>query len=288
MAVENIYSLVLRTYPSRFREAHGEEILGTLAEKRAAGERVHHLRQLASLLYDAARQRWLHSTNGSVVATVRQGLAWGVLALVARQAGLALYDLVMPLIHHWPQPFQLSHVLLAVGWILSFCLLALGRRQWGLTVLTVTMAGFVFHSVELALSYGGRFSLPFTLHYFLPALLPLLAAYAWPAKGVKLSVWTWLPILAVAAAIPSISMLPYQAQALVLWAFLVTLALSFADPRLAVATVLVLAVFGGQKLIAILGGSDLALDAGELLVLWILLPILAVVLAARSRPRVLR
>ncbi len=82
-----------------------------------------------------------------------------------------------------------------------FCLLASGRRKWGLAVLTVVVCGFIYESVQLAVSYGGPFSLPFTLHFFLPVVLPLLAACVWPSRGVKLG-WYWAPALALAALVP--------------------------------------------------------------------------------------
>ncbi len=115
--VDRCYFLTLRAYPQAFRKEHGEEMLATLAEARDAGESPHHLRQLVSLVFGGSRQRWLSSSNGSLVTTVRQGLAWGVLVLVARQAGLAVYDLIQPFVRGWEDPFSLTYLGLALGWI---------------------------------------------------------------------------------------------------------------------------------------------------------------------------
>jgi hypothetical protein len=296
--MDRLYSLALRTYPAAFRREHEEEILGTLAEAREAGEPRRHVRQVLSLLLGGNRQRWLRSTDGSLEATVRQGLAWGVLVLVARQAGLALYDLAHPFVRGWGDPFSLASLLLALGWMATFGLLAAGRRKWGLAVLTVVTCGFVYDSVQFALSYGGRFSWPFTLRFFLPVVLPLLAAYAWPAGGVKVSARWWAPILVLAALVPPISMLfgpfasffgfvpalPYLALVVIVaLVAAIILFLSWSDPRWAVAAALALSVFGGKALISVLAGGNLV-DAGlQMLVLWVLAPAVAVILARRAR-----
>jgi hypothetical protein len=299
--MDRLYSLALRTYPAAFRREQEEEILATLAEAHEAGEPRRHIRQLVSLLLGGNRQRWLCGTDGSLVATVRQGLAWGVLVLVARQAGLAVYDLVQPFIRGWGEPFALTYLLLALGWIATFGLLASGRRKWGLALLAVVTCGFVYDSVQFALSYPGRFSWPFTLRFFLPMVLPLLAACAWPAGGVKVPARWWAPILVLAVLVPPISMLfgpfssffgfvpplPYVAvlvmAALAAAITAIMLVLSWSDPRWAVAAALALSVFGGKALLSLLFGGDLV-DAGlQILVLWIFAPAVAVGLARRAK-----
>lgn len=297
--VDRLYSLALRAYPPAFREEHEEEMLATLAEVRDAGEPPHHLRQTASLLFGGSRQRWLFSSSGSLAATVRQGLAWGVLILVARQAGLAVYELIQPFVRGWEDPFSLTYLLLAIGWVAAFCLLASGRRRWGLAVLGVVVCGFIYNSVQLALSYGGPFSLPFTLHFFLPVVLPLLAACVWPSRGVTLSAWFWVPGLALAALVPPISVLfgpfesmfgfvyPIPGMALVavgVLAILVILAVGWSDPRWAVAFALSITVFGGQALVTSLAGSDPVQNGLQIMALWVVVPAGAIILA-RSRVR---
>jgi hypothetical protein len=293
--LDRLYALALRAYPADFRLEHEEEMFATLAEMRDAGEPLHPVCQIRSLLFDGSRHRWLRSTEGALGPTVRQGLAWGVLVLVARQAGLAVYDLVQPFVRGWEDPFTLTYLLLAMGWVLTFCLLAAGRRRWGLVALSVVISGFVVYKVELALSYPGPFSWPFTLHFFLPAILPLLAAYAWPSEGVKLPAWSWLPILALASLIPPLSMLPgpvneatfpYWSGGLALAGACVVLlivAFGLSDPRWTVAVALVFSVFGGKALVAGLTGSSPIENALKILAMWIAVPAVAVLVARRVR-----
>ncbi len=297
-AIDRLYFFALRAYPQAFREEHGEEILTIVAEAQDADEPRHHVREVTSLAFGGNRQRWLSSTSGSLATTLRQGLARGVLVLVARQAGLAVYESIQPFVRGWEDSFSLTYLLLALGWVAAFCLLALGRRGWGLAVLTIVVCGFVYDSVQLALSYGGPFSLPFTLHFFLPVVLPLLAACVWPSHGVKLPVWSWVPILALASLVPPISVLfgPFPSEfgfafpvpdvalvAVGALAALIIFVISWSDPRWAVAVALVLTVFGGQALVTILAGSDPVQNGLKIAALWILVPAGAMVLARRVR-----
>ncbi|MHB9150982.1 MAG: hypothetical protein ACYC33_13060 [Thermoleophilia bacterium] len=136
------------------------------------------------------------------------------------------------------------HALLALGWLLAFGLLASGRRRWGLGALSVVLIGFVVHSVQTALGYGGPFSWPFTLHFFLPVLLPLLFAYAWPSGSARLRAWSWSLILVLVLVVPPLSSVRLPGLELLLGAgvALTVLAMSLSDPRWAVATGLVVSV----------------------------------------------
>jgi hypothetical protein len=205
-----------------------------------------------------------------------------VLVLVGRQAGLALSEVIPRFGRHWVAPLSFANLMLALGWILAFCLLAAGRRRWGLIALTLILGGWVFHSVQLAISYGGKFSWPFTLHFFLPTALPLLAAYAWPSGRVKLPALSWAPIIALTAAILPRWLGVAMVVGIAICAVAVALALSLTDPRWAVAAALVVSVFGGQRAINLVGGD--LIDSGlGILVLWILIPGVAVMVARRAR-----
>ena len=299
--LQHVYAGALRAYPPEFRQEHEEEVLGTLAEMRDDGGRRHHARQLASLLFQGNQQRWLKGTGGSLSTTIRQGLAWGLLVLIARQAGLAAVDVVRPLVYGW-HSFPVANLLLLAGWLIAFCLLALGKRRWGLAALGVVAAGFVYSRVVLALGYGGRFDLPWTLHFFLPVVLPLFLAWLWPEQGVKLPVWLLPPMLAIAGAFPLLSFLPYgntlgigntrYVASVVLWfgigvilaVLLIVTAVS--DPRWAVAVCPLLAVFGGQHVV---GGMPSAAALDNLvwvIVLWVVAPALLILFAGRVRRRV--
>jgi hypothetical protein len=272
---DRLVSLMLRTYPRAFREEREEEILGTMAERRDAGEPGNPVRDLTSLFFGGLRQRWIASTGGSLAATLRQGLAWGVLVCLLREAGFAASDLIRGFLNGWPDPDRPVHLLVAAGWVLTFCLLASGRRRWGLASLTLLFAYFLSSAVrELAALGQAPFSLTFTLRMLPPVLLPLLAAYAWPSRGVKLPAWSWVPLLALATIVPPASTLTLGVSSS-LFGFVVAvpsgliaaaailgvifvLAATWSDPRWAVGTVLVLAETGARSLLSDLTRSDLA------------------------------
>jgi hypothetical protein len=300
---ERLYSWALRMYPAAFREEHGEEMLATVAERRDAGEPMHVIRDLASLLRGGGRQRWLASTGGSPAATLRQGLAWGVLLVVIRQAGFAVDDLVRPFVNGWPDPSRPLHVLLVVGWIVTLGLLASGRRRWGLAVLTCAVCCLLYGPIRellLDVSDPASFSLSVALRQFPPVLLPLLAAFAWPARGVRLPAWFWAPLVALAAVVPALSttghgaadsdILGYGVSVpnLVLAAFAVAavvilLSASWSDPRWAVAAVLGLSQIGARALQADLGRGDLTACWLHGLVLGCVVAGVTVVMVRRAR-----
>lgn len=298
---ERLVSLMLRTYPPSFREEHEEEILGTVAERRDAGESGHPARDLASLFFGGMRQRWLASTDGSLAATLRQGLAWGVLVCLVREAGFAASDLIRGLVNGWPDPDRPVHLLVAAGWVLTFCLLASGRRRWGLASLTLLFAYFFFSAVrELVALDEAPFSLTFALRLLPPVLLPLLAAYVWPSRGVRLPAWSWLPLLALATIVPPVSTLTLGvsntlfgfvvavpsaliAAAAILGAIFV-LAATWSDPRWAVGAVLVLAETVARSLLSDLTRSDLTAFWLHGALLWGVVAGVALLVVRRARP----
>ena len=303
---ERLYSLALRTYPRAFREEHEEEMLATLAEARDAGEPRRHVREVASLLRGGSRQRWLRSTDGSLAATLRQGLAWGVLFCVVRQAGFAVCDAVRAFTDKWSDPSRPAQLLLALGWIVTFCLLACGRRRSGLAALTIVVCAVVFNPMRELLSFAsfdGPFPLSVALRLFPPVLLPLLAACAWPSRGVRLPAWSRAPILALATIVPAVSVgswstlswgvwgthlfavyVPYVALvAIAVGAAAVILAASWSDPRWAVAAALVLSQLGARLLLSSLGGESLAGSLPQVLFLWVVVPAAAIFAARRAR-----
>jgi hypothetical protein len=201
-----LHSLALRAYPRDFRDENQEEILGTLADLRDAHEGKGPLRQAISLSYGGNRLRWLHATGGSIAQTFRQGLAWGVMILIARQAGLGIQGVLRSLWLPFSRP-SLAEFALTVGWLAVFGLLVSGRRRWGLGLLGAVLAGYAANEVTRSLGYGGPFSWPFTLHFFLPTALPLLLAYIQPPKGVRPSRTLGAAVLVLATALPPLSIL---------------------------------------------------------------------------------
>ena len=152
-----MYSLALRAYPGDFQDESREEVLGTIADMQAVGEKRGMFRQAVSLGYNGNRLRWLRATSGSVSQTLRQGMAWGVLLLIAWQAGLGVYELLRSLWLPWARP-SLLQIALVIGWLAVFGLLVSGRRRWGLPLLGLVLAGFITREVVFSLSYGGHFS----------------------------------------------------------------------------------------------------------------------------------
>jgi hypothetical protein len=299
-ARERWYHLALRAYPRGFRQIHGEEMLTTVFDMREAGKVRGRVRDLVSLVFNGGRQKWLESTGGSLAATLRQGLAWGALVLVARQVGLAAQDVFEPLIRGYHNdPFV---ILLLVGWLVTFCVLAGGSRRWGLIALTVTLVGFVYYRVHMALGYGGRFDLPWTLGFSVPVVLPLLAAYAWPERGVKLRIRWWPLWLVPAAALSPLSVLggPWGLwfdhrffQWLLVGIGLVTgglaIAAGLSDPRWLATACLLFCAYWAKDVVPIASGRSLALGALVPLVLfWVIAPVVALLLARRVRKRAVR
>ena len=304
---ERFYSLALHAYPRDFRDDSREEVLGTIADVRDAGEKQGVLRQAVSLGYNGNRLRWLRATGGSVGQTVRQGVAWGLLLLIARQAGLGIYDLVKPLWQLWAAPSLLPHypetalssveIALIVGWVAVFGLLASGRRRWGLSLLGVVLAGFVARQVMFSLGYGGPFSWPFTLNFFLPVLLPLLCSYFWPRRPVKFSLPLITAIMIAAVLIPAAQValwnvgLAYNPwHGLAAWAIEVgacviaavfAILVGLSDPRWATAG----AVVAFQPVVREAMAEGLGNRLSAVFILVILIPIVALLLAFRARRR---
>jgi hypothetical protein len=293
----------LHAYPRDFQHESGEEVLGTIADMQDAGAKRGVLRQAASLGYNGNRLRWLRATDGSMRQTLRQGAAWGALLLIARQAGLGIYELVRPLWLPWARPSLLPQypqtalsvveVALFVGWLAVFGLLASGRRRWGLPLLGLVLAGFVAREVAFSLSYGGHFSWAFTLNFFLPILLPVLCAFGWPARRIRFSLPVIAAVLIGAVVIAAARVVFWGVgfdplgQGYVWWWIQVALCLvavvfgilaGLSDPRWAIAGVVVALQPVVREIIAESAGSRLS---GAIL-LMALVPIVAVLLAFRA------
>lgn len=289
-------SLALRTYPADFRQANGEEILCTIMDCRDAGEARGTFSQALSLAYNGNRLRWMHATGGSVAQTFRQGVAWGVVLLVAWQAGRALAGIGRPLIRGYTSAYPSpADIALAAGWLLALVLLASARRKWGLVALGLVLAGFVASQVDFALGYGGRFSWTFTLQFFLPVALPLVCAFLPPKRPVRLPLLVMTMVVVVAALVPSRNLL-HTLPGLSGWAIevavcvvigVVVLLASLSDPRWVVMmTLLVFVPLIREFLPELSRGGGFSSYSGVLL-LAVLVPVSAVMLVLRARRRVL-
>lgn len=288
-----MYSLALRAYPGDFQDESREEVLGTIADMQAVGEKRGMFRQAVSLGYNGNRLRWLRATSGSVSQTLRQGMAWGVLLLIAWQAGLGVYELLRSLWLPWARP-SLLQIALVIGWLAVFGLLVSGRRRWGLPLLGLVLAGFITREVVFSLSYGGHFSWPFTLNFFLPILLPLLCGFVWPDRPVRFSRPFIATILIAAVAIPAARVAFWNVGFDSLWygyawwgiqvalcfiAAVFAILLSLSDSRWAIAGTVVAFQPVIREIIAESAGNRLS---GAFLLV-ALVPIVALVLAFRAR-----
>ncbi len=185
------------------------------------GERQGALRQAISLGYNGNRLRWLRATGGSVSQTFRQGIAWGVVApdrpagrtgdLRVGQAALAsLGSAFLP--PALPTGAGLCDRDRPDGRLVG------GVRPAGLRATEVgagatrswSWPGSSPGEVACSLSYGGHFSWPFTLNFFLPALLPLLCAFVWPDRAMRFSLPLIALILIVASLIPAAQARPME------------------------------------------------------------------------------
>jgi len=290
-----LYWVALRTYPADFRQANGEEIVSTIRDCHDAGDAHGTFSQALSLAYNGNRLRWMHATGGSVAQTFRQGVAWGVVLLVAWQAGRALAGIGRPLVHGYTHAYPSpADIALAAGWLLALVLLASARRKWGLVALGLVLAGFVASQVSFALGYGGRFSWTFTLQFFLPVVLPLLCAFLPPKRPVRLPLLVITMVVVVAALVPSRTLL-YTLPGLSGWAVeaagcvvigIVVFLASLSDPRWVVMMTLLVFVPLIREFIPELSrGGGFSSYSGVLL-LAVLVPLGAVTLVLRARRRV--
>lgn len=292
ISADTLYALALKAYPRAFLCENQEEILGTLAELNEAGKDRGRLRQALSLGYNGNRTRWLQGTGGSIARTLRQGIAWGALILVAREAGVGLHELFQG--GFLPSSF-LAVVGLTAGWLAVFALLVLGRRKSGLVLLGVVLAGYVADGITRSLAYGGHFSMGFTLHFFLPVTLPLLLTYVRPKARVRLSIPWALLLLIFASIVPALNPGPLVGlPSMAAWAIelgaclfigIVVLLLSISDPRWAVATTLLVFVRLISELIHELNSIDGFAGYAGVLMLAIGLPAGCLLLSVWARRR---
>ena len=227
-------------------------------------------------------------------------MAWAVLVLIARQVGLAAQDVFVNLIRYG-QVFSFGMnaavlVPLLAGWLATFCLLASGRRAWGLAALTVTLMGFTYVRLWMALDYGGRFDLTWTLAFFLPVVLPLLAAYAWPKQGVRLRARWWALWLVPSAVVGPLSMLGWMwgpswfAHISLAWplivvgvvAGLLAVSVGLCDPRWLVAAALLFMAWEAKHALPVMSGRSLFLDAlAPLVLLWVVITVMCLLIVRR-------
>jgi hypothetical protein len=220
------YERLLFTYPTDYRAAHGEEILGTLLEAARPTQRWPSWRESTSLVLGGLRLRVRQAAKESPRRLWTDGLHLGVLLVVLVNLGGAL--------EMGPAPWI---ALLGVGALAVL-------RGWGRTALAATaIAALAVARPLLPADLGLPWWLPgygdwsAVGRYVWPAVV--LAVLAWPGVGrLRPRSWWWLLLPAAQAALPLVeppwSLIKAGAEVGLLLAVLVV-AVGALDPRPAIA-----------------------------------------------------
>jgi hypothetical protein len=219
------YQRLLLTYPTGYREAHGDEIVSTLLEAARPTQRFPSWREATSLLLGGLRLRARQAAKQSPTRLWTDGLHLGVLVVVLVNLGGAMEMLLPP----WT-------ALLAVGALAVL-------RGWGRAALAATAIAALAVARPLLPHIGLPWWLPgygdwsAVGRYVWPAVV--LAVLAWPGVGrLRPRSWWWLLLPAAQAALPLAeppwSMVKAGAEVGLLLAVLVV-AVGALDPRPAIA-----------------------------------------------------
>jgi hypothetical protein len=219
------YQRLLLTYPTGYREAHGDEIVSTLLEAARPTQRFPSWREATSLLLGGLRLRARQAAKQSPTRLWTDGLHLGVLLVVLVNLGGAMELLLPP----WT-------ALLAVGALAVL-------RGWGRTALAATAIAALAVARPLLPHIGLPWWLPgygdwsAVGRYVWPAVV--LAVLAWPGVGrLRPRSWWWLLLPAAQAALPLAerpwSVVKAGAEVGLLLAVLVV-AVGALDPRPAIA-----------------------------------------------------
>jgi hypothetical protein len=262
------YQRLLLTYPTGYRAAHGDEILGTLLEAARPTQRFPSWRESTSLLLGGLRMRARQAAKESPRRLWTDGLQLGVLLVVLGNLGHALQML-----------FPLWIVLVAVGALAVL-------RGWRRTALAATAIAALAVARPLLPHVGLPWWLPgygdwsAVGRYLWPAMV--LAVLAWPGVGrLRPRSWWWLLLPAAQAALPLAegpwAVVKAGAELGLLLAVLVV-AVGALDPRAAIAA----AVYLVPGLLY--AAETIAEDAPSTLALgyWMVLAVLTATLAAAA------
>jgi hypothetical protein len=262
------YQRLLLTYPTGYRAAHGDEILGTLLEAARPTQRFPSWRESTSLLLGGLRIRARQAAKESPRRLWTDGLQLGVLLVVLGNLGHALQML-----------FPLWIVLVAVGAVAVL-------RGWRRTALAATAIAALAVARPLLPHVGLPWWLPgygdwsAVGRYLWPAMV--LAVLAWPGVGrLRPRSWWWLLLPAAQAALPLAegpwAVVKAGAELGLLLAVLVV-AVGALDPRAAIAA----AVYLVPGLLY--AAETIAEDAPSTLALgyWMVLAVLTATLAAAA------
>ena len=248
------YQRLLVTYPSAYRRAHGDEILGTLLEAARPDQQFPAPREAASLLLGGLRTRARQAAKQSPRRLWTDGLQLGVLLIVLVNLGHALQPpFTFPL---WIALVALTALAVLRGWTRTALIAA--------TVTALAAARPLLPQVSLPWWLTGYGDWPVVARYAVPAVV--LAVLSWPRVGrARARSWWWL-------VLPAAAMLPLEGDAwtlaqagLEIGLLLVVLvvAVGALDPRPAIGAAVYLApglVYAVEESITTGAPSTLALD----------------------------
>jgi hypothetical protein len=182
------YERLLVTYPSAYRRAHGDEIVGTLLEAARPDQQLPAPREAASLLLGGLRTRAHQAAMQSPTRLWTDGLQLGVLLIVLVNLGHALQS-PFPL---WIALLALTALAVLRGWTRTALIAA--------TVSAVAAARPLLPQVSLPWWLPGYGAWSVVARYAVPAAA--LAVLTWPRLDrPRARSWWWL-VLPAAAMLP--------------------------------------------------------------------------------------
>jgi hypothetical protein len=184
------YERPLVTYPSAYRRAHGDEMIGTLLDAARPDQQLPAPREVASLLLGGLRTRARQAARQSPRRLWTDGLQLGVLLIVLVNLGHALQAPVLfPL---WIALVALGALAVLRGWTRTALIAA--------TVTALAAARPLLPQVSLPWWLPGYGDWSVVARYAVPAVV--LAVLAWPRVGrLQARSWWWL-VLPAAAMLP--------------------------------------------------------------------------------------
>jgi hypothetical protein len=262
------YQRLLFTYPTDYRAAHGEEILGTLLEAARPTQRWPSWRESTSLLLGGLRLRAREAAKESPTRLWTDGLHLGVLLVVLVNLGHAL-QMQFPL---WIALVAVSALAVLRGW---------GRPALAATAIAaLAVARPLLPQVGLPWWLPGYGDWSAVGRYVWPAVV--LAVLAWPGVGrLRPRSWWWLLLPAAQAALPLTagpwSLVKAGAEMGLLLAVLVV-AVGALDPRPAIAA----AVYLVPGLLYAAESIAEGAPSTRALAYWMVLAVLTATLAAAA------
>jgi hypothetical protein len=193
-ALERRYRRLLRAYPAGYREARGEEILGTLLEVAPADRSWPPPREAGAVIMNGLRARARQNRRLGLAADLRLtallGVALALCANAARLSGDVIAHGIRPVFFQWPSPSTYWYdSLAALAIVAAVTTVWSGRRR-------VTVAALAAAAAVAALPFAAAVAglpwwpgAPIGLDgSFLLAILAVLAAFSdAPPRS-----WLWL------------------------------------------------------------------------------------------------